>query len=533
LLVKIIKHLKYINIRGIQITFSDLLEALKQTKDFFLKMVQNDTNQKESSDNNSTSTEIINAANEGYKNLLESRYLNQIFKKSVHIYSHLDTDGISSAAILAKAFDRAKIGFQISILNQLETQHIEMIKLEIEKYNRFIIFTDFGSGQIHILEKMFPPESFLILDHHSPHESVKEPRINHINPYFYGVDGSFQISGAGITYLFAKTLDPNNIDLAYIAIIGAVGDAQNQSNEKGEFQSPNRDILDDAIKSGKIEVITDVAISRSRPIYQALAYTLPEILPGISNDENTAKRFLESKGIKYITDLNEPRTIVDLSIMEKRTLSKALLEYALVNANLGPSFAQKLVTTFYLLKDFDPKTQINDAREISSLLNACGRSGHPSLGIGILLKEPNAFEEAIKETKNHKKNIAVAMQWADEHMVQHANIVSIYGGDSIDEKIIGTIASMLTHSGKKIEKPIIAYAESDKESFKISARAPSTLIDKGLDLGAVMRRVTTELNIDNPAGGHPPAAGAKIPRSRLKEFLDATDKAVKEMLEKK
>lgn len=513
--------------------FQEMWIALQKAKEFFLVQLKSFPQHNLKVQDATTKEEKQNPDNEGYVHLFETQYPATIFKKSVHIYSHLDSDGISAATILARTLERAQIGFQITILNQLETQYIDEILNEVTAYNRFIIFADFGSGQTHLLEKNLKPEDFLILDHHTPVKTTSPPVDNHVNPYFFGIDGSFQISGAGMCYLFAKTMDPKNIDLAYIAIIGALGDAQNQNYEKGEFQSPNREILNDAIQAGKIEVITDIAISRARPLTQAVAFTLPIPVPGLTNNEAQVKAFLESNNIRTVNDLNEPRFLIDLTPLEKKSLSKAIIQCALVQNKMDPSFAAKMVTNYYIIKEQESRSSVADAREMSSLLNACGRSGHPSLGIAILLKQPGAIEEAFKETKEHRKNIALAMQWAEEHLVQKENLISVYGGEVIDEKIIGTIASMLLHSGKKISKPIIAYAEADNDSFKVSARAPSSLVDAGLDLGVIMRKVSTQLGIENPAGGHPPAAGAKIPQAKLGDFLTLVDTAIKEMLEKK
>ncbi len=513
--------------------FQEMLAAFQKTKEFFLTQLKQSPQTSQNIQKAPINEEKQYPDNEGYLHLFETQYTASLFKKSVHIYSHLDSDGISAATILARTLERAQIGFQITILNQLETQYIDEIISEIQLYNRFIIFADFGSGQTHLLEKYLKPDDYLILDHHTPVNTAPPLRDNHVNPYFFGIDGSFQISGAGVCYLFAKTMDPKNIDLSYIAIIGALGDAQNQNSDKGEFQSPNREILNDAIQIGKLEVITDIAISRSRPLTQAVAYTLPIPVTGLSNNESLVKAFLEANNIHTVNDLNEPRFLIDLTPLEKKSLSKALIQYALIQNKMDPSFAAKMVTNYYLIKEQESRSSVADAREMSSLLNACGRSGHPSLGIAILLKQPGAIEEAIKETKEHRKNIALAMQWAEEHLVHKENLISVYGGDVIDEKIIGTIASMLLHSGKKISKPIIAYAEADKDSFKVSARSPPFLIDAGLDLGVIMRKVSAQLGIENPAGGHPPAAGAKIPQTKLGEFLTLVDTAIKEMLEKK
>jgi single-stranded-DNA-specific exonuclease len=333
-----------------------------------------------------------------------------------------------------------------------------------------------------------------------------------------------------MAYLFAKTLDENNQDLAHFAIIGALGDMQNRSGGKEEFLSPNREILEEAIKKGKIELTNDIAISRTRPLPVALANTLPEDLPGISRDENAAKRFLESRNIKFMTNLGDLRTLQDLTLLEKRDLSKAIMFYALNTLNLDLIFIQKLFRTFYILKEFEEYPLFSEGRELSSILNACSRRGHPSLAFSILFKQKENFDEALAEVKEYRREIAIALQWADDHLIYHKNIISLYGGDAINEKKIGSIATIVLNNTRKVKKPIIAYAESGKDMFKISTRAPHELVEKGLDLGAVLRKVTVELGLENPGGGHAPAAGAKIPQAKLKDFLTLMDNFVGEMI---
>ena len=48
---------------------------------------------------------------------------NQI-NSSIHIYTHLDADGLAAGGILGKALYREKLPFHISILRQLERDEI-------------------------------------------------------------------------------------------------------------------------------------------------------------------------------------------------------------------------------------------------------------------------------------------------------------------------------------------------------------------------------------------------------------------------
>ncbi|KKK71982.1 hypothetical protein LCGC14_2908480, partial [marine sediment metagenome] len=50
---------------------------------------------------------------------------------SIHIYTHLDADGLSSGAILGKCFLRENLPFQITTLRQLEKVEIAKISEKI------------------------------------------------------------------------------------------------------------------------------------------------------------------------------------------------------------------------------------------------------------------------------------------------------------------------------------------------------------------------------------------------------------------
>ena len=487
-----------------KILLDDFLNAIDERKDYFLKSINFNKNI-------------------DLKELENSKKIPD-FKKSVHIYSHLDSDGLTSAAILAYALKRADISFQLSVLPQLETKYIEEIKQEIISYNKFIIFSDFGTGQLEFLKKVLGSDNYLILDHHQPENLKEEADIFHVNPYYYEISGESEISAAGVCYLFAKALDPKNIDLSSLAIIGALGDMQNKG-EKGNFIGVNKTILDDAIKIGKISVERDLAISRHQPLYIALAYSLPEILPTISGNEENAKLFLNSLQIKMKDEWNEKRTLLNLSINERKTLMKALISEGYERNNKSTEFAGKLITNYYNLSNFDP---VSDAKEMSKLLNACGRLGFSSLGITSLMGDKESLLIAIEKNKIFKREISIAIRLAEENIRYYKNINTFYHNE-INEKIIGTICSILVHSKEELkEKPLLAFADSDEHSLKVSARADSELVKKGLNLGKILREVCQKMEITNPAGGHPPAAGAKIKSMNLKTFIEEVDKAVGE-----
>ncbi|MFX0137685.1 MAG: DHH family phosphoesterase, partial [Candidatus Hodarchaeota archaeon] len=148
------------------------------------------------------------------KNFVEE--FNKI-EEPIRIISHLDADGLTSSAIISKTLTRENKEFNLSIIRQLDEDTIK--ELSLENYNCFL-FVDLGSGFLDLINKHLNDRKVFILDHHVP-ENV-ETSFVHVNPHLIGFD-SDSISGAGLAYLFAKELNKNNKDLAYISIIGSAG----------------------------------------------------------------------------------------------------------------------------------------------------------------------------------------------------------------------------------------------------------------------------------------------------------------------
>src|SRR6056297_2920962 len=85
----------------------------------------------------------------------------------VLLASHIDADGLTSAAIAATALERAEIPFRTVFSKQLDAEEIAGIA-ELEPDT--VLFTDFGSGQLDIIAEHEATGDFtpVIADHHQP-----------------------------------------------------------------------------------------------------------------------------------------------------------------------------------------------------------------------------------------------------------------------------------------------------------------------------------------------------------------------------
>jgi len=476
---------------------------------------------------------------------IKNKFLNgvKIQKSSIQIYTHLDADGLSSGAILGKALFRINIPFQITVLRQLEKEEIAKISENAKKFNNFLIFSDFGSGQyLELQNKLILKEkfnSFIILDHHLPQnvstkediDLIKEVHKNsfqwHVNPYFFGVDGSLEISGAGLCYLFVKSLNKKNMDLSPIALVGAVGDIQNQGPNKS-FLGINSLILEDAKSLGLIEIKNDLNFSSIKPLNEAIAYSKEFNLPGLTGDVNRTLIFLQTLGILMENSNGNVRTLRELNQDEKQKISTAIIEFVSTKLDIEPSkFVRKLIINRYLLKNELNGSEFHDIEEFSNLLNACGRTNSASLGIAIAMGDrKKAYQESQEVQLNYRKSLLKSLTWIqDNQKIQQMEYIQyFFGEDIIPENIIGTIASMLVFEnfeGFDKSKPIFGLAKREKENvYKVSGRAHEKIVLKGVNLSQAIRKACELSKIDVLGGGHPPAAGTKIPIDKSDVFLE-------------
>jgi len=175
------------------------------------------------------------------------------------VISHMDADGISGAGIIGVALSRLQIPFRIRVERWFDTKVVESIAVERKALT---VLTDMGSGYLDIINEKVKGKPLIILDHHQP-IGESEDNFIHVNPHVFGFDGARDISGAGIAYLIAKAISEENRDLAFLGVVGALGDMQDKNKERS-LGGINQLIVEDAINSGKLETMTDLIFFWSR-----------------------------------------------------------------------------------------------------------------------------------------------------------------------------------------------------------------------------------------------------------------------------
>ncbi|MBU0624203.1 MAG: DHH family phosphoesterase [Candidatus Thermoplasmatota archaeon] len=452
----------------------------------------------------------------------------------VVVAAHIDADGISSAAIAQLALGRSGIKSSLEFFKKLDGPAIE----KLSGQNADVTwFADLGSGSLSKIEGM----KAVVTDHHMPDPTLGARNkcgqtaltdfstVVHVNPQLHGISGANELSGAGSTFLAALALDPHNIDLAHLAVLGAIGDLQDQKTRR--LEGLNRTLLSAAIEEKTIEAVEDIRYfgRETRPIHKLLEFSSDPFVPRISGNEEGALGFLLELGIE-LKDDDRWRTWVDLTNSEKKTIVDALKDL-LRESRRRPETIERLVGEVYVLKKEQKGTPVRDAKEFATLLNACGRHGKADVGLKICAGDRGeAMSEGMVLLRDHRSALSKALSWAKgSGIIRLKNIQFFDAGDEIEETIVGTVAGMLLGSeGADRSAPMVAFAESteysDTPKVKASSRGTQDLVARGLDLSVAIRKAAEK--VGGVGGGHNIAAGATIPADKRDEFLSGLDEIV-------
>ncbi|WP_247003590.1 DHHA1 domain-containing protein [Halosolutus gelatinilyticus] len=473
----------------------------------------------------------------------------------VLLASHIDADGLTSAAIAARALERAGIPFETVFEKQLDEEAIGAIA---DTGYETVLFTDFGSGQLDSIGEREDAGAFtpVIADHHQPADRDTE---YHLNPLLFGINGASELSGAGASYVLARAVAEvtdgadidrstvaadggaataatgtgtdaraDNRDLAALAVVGAVGDMQASG---GELHGANAKIVDEGVEAGVLETGRDLALygKQTRPLPKLLEYATDVRIPGISNDQQGALRFLDGLDLELKRD-GEWRRWSGLTNEEKRIVVSALVKRA-VSSGVPASKIDGLVGTAYVLSEEPIGTELRDASEFSTLLNATARYERADVGLGVCLGDRDeALGRARTLLRNHRRNLSAGIDFVTQEGVTHEEHLQwVHAGDHIRETIVGIVAGMaMGNDGISRSKPIVAFADKNEDEVKVSARGTHGLVRRGLDLSTVMGDASRAVGGDG--GGHDVAAGATVPSGREAEFVERADAIVGDQL---
>ncbi len=428
--------------------------------------------------------------------------------KPLRIITHNDTDGLTSGAIICKALIRDKWKFVINSVKQLDEETLKNIFQE--PYETFI-FTDIGSGYLKLIKKFCNGKKIFIFDHHELDEYSSgsfDSNLVHVNPKLINENDYSYSSGAGVVYSFVKNLSKDNLNLAYLALIGALGDLQN-------FNSGfNKIILEDSIKSKKIEIKKGLKLFgyQSRAMHKVLQYSSDPFIPGVSGNENGAINFLNDLGIN-ILDNNNYRKLTDLSKEEMQKLIAGII-IKRIGIEDNP---EDVIGDLYLLKDEEDDSIIKDAREFSTVLNCCGKLDAFGIGIGLCFGRKDIKVKAEELLKEYRLEIINALNYIfnnKDRFAKGENFMIINAKDNIRENVISTVMSILSKNSNFDNMILIGMAYRDDDNIKISARINGNL---DTDLREILIEIASDYGM---VGGHKKACGALINKDKEDFFVE-------------
>ena len=124
--------------------------------------------------------------------------LERMPERVVQLFHHNDADGLTSGAILTRAFERK--GFEVRRFC-LEKPYPAVLEKVYEQEGKIIVFADFAGRIAPLLSELNQGRNLtLILDHHIAEPST-DARVLNLDPDLFGLKGDRDISGSATGYL--------------------------------------------------------------------------------------------------------------------------------------------------------------------------------------------------------------------------------------------------------------------------------------------------------------------------------------------
>jgi RecJ-like exonuclease len=448
-------------------------------------------------------------------------------EKEISIISHLDADGIASGSIISSALARLGAKCAIRTVSDMTLNVLEQMRYE---NHDFYIITDLGGGMANEFNQALD-NRWAIIDHHQipEHEiSIDDNNNQILNAWKYGIDGGKEISAGGMAYMVATTLDRKNKNLSPIAIVSALADRQDQGEKKSLF-GLNSEIVKTAQSLRLISMDLDLMFTgrETRPIHEALAYTAFPYIEGLTWATESCYAVIKNAGIK-MSNNGRWRVLSEISQDEKNIILNAIADYVVNSSkNKEVNIIDNLIGYTYTLINEDQRSLLRDAREFSTMLNACGRIRKAGVGIGICMGDRNDLlnegEKIVTKYRTTLRNYISSIFVEKWRMIDNGKSIFINGEGLLAEDMLGAISSLLSGSPTLGGRLVFVRTLTNDGFYKFSSRKSLGSTSKS-DLGLIMRYCSG--SVGGSGGGHSSAAGCRIPSVRLEEFLSAVRNAI-------
>jgi len=443
--------------------------------------------------------------------------------KNISVITHLDCDGITSGSIVTKSLIRSGAKCTVRTVNEFSKNLIEKIKNDSRQFH---IITDLGGGFSKDLDNVLD-DDWIVVDHHQiPQEEFDNEKV--INAWKYDIDGGVDVSAGGMAYLVSKALHKENTDLAWIAVVAALGDRQDHG-EKKSFTGINFEIATAAKKNNQVEIDLDILLvgRETRPLPDALAFTSHPFIEGLTWNRDACLSLLNSSGIK-LKEGSRWRVPAELTEDEKRILLQTISKF--IPSKNASDIVEELVGYTYTLSGEDKRSFLRDAREFSTMLNSCGRIRRAGVGIAICMGDRTKMlqegENILVEYRAFLRTYMNALSSERWRVTDNGSYILVNGEGLVPENMTGAVSSLLGGSQKNTGKIIILRTNGEEGTIKFSSRK-STGCKSEVNLGLLMRECASR--VSGVGGGHDAAAGARITKDKLDEFLDYLEENVSRM----
>ncbi|WP_415283470.1 DHH family phosphoesterase [Candidatus Nitrososphaera sp. FF02] len=436
----------------------------------------------------------------------------------ISVITHLDADGITSGSIIATALIRAGAKCSVRTVSDMNPSVIERMKADDRD---FYVITDLGGGMAANFSKALK-DRWVVIDHHQipEQEMLTDDAGQVMNAWKYGIDGGVEVPAGGMAYMVASALDRKNRDLSCMAVVSAVGDRQDQGDKKS-FIGLNKEILETAKGLGLVNVDLDIMLTgrETRPLHEALAFTSFPYIDGLTWNRDNCHSLLKNAGIK-MKENGRWRVPAEFSQEEKSAILDAVAKFVVTSSKTSAAVIDDLVGYVYTLAGEDKRSQLRDAREFSTLLNACGRIGRSGVGIAICMGDRDAMLTAGEEISAQYRTTLrsyISTIFSEKWRVTDDGKMAFVNGDGlVAEDMLGAVSSLLSGSPTLAGRLVFVRALSQDGTYKFSSRKALGCTSSA-NLGLIMRHCAEAAK--GTGGGHSAAAGCRIPSPALDDFI--------------
>ena len=424
--------------------------------------------------------------------------------------SHNDADGISSLHIIQNLLYQLKIDSDYFIYNRSVSwdNYLREILSKRQSEKTGFIFTDLGSN----LTELIPiirsrKEYFYILDHHEVEDVIDIGEIPDnllfVNPTIHGYDGLEHISGATLTFMFAKQIKPSIIKQGWLTIIGIAGDSLKPMDK---LQSFNREIYEELVSEELVEDKKGLTLfgNMHESIKNGLKYSILPYINGFGGESDSKiKSLLNSIQIDPMTkvvDLNDD----EINRIQQKLNINCHGHYAIIPNKLGLlqfAFEHALLLNILCFKNISAAISITQLKSITRYAK-------------------NLYSEYIHNLVNNLRTIS---NESPTYEAKKAIFLEVKGKIPPSNWSDSASFSAVNELFDPYKVLFLGGLEMKSGTIKLSIRCSRKYLEKNNRNGVntIISRIKNELG--GVGGGHKLAGGIRLSRpsyNRLKNKID-------------